>query len=748
MKSAETKSQVRLMTLDPGHFHAALVQKTMYEQISPVVSVYAPEGSDIEDHLNRIAGFNNRIENPTSWQENLYTGSDFLKKMITQKPGNVVVISGNNRKKAEYIKACIDAGLNVLADKPMCIDAQGFELIKQAYAVAEKKGLLLYDIMTERSEINTLIQKELMHNKAVFGQLQKGSVEEPAVVKESVHHFFKSVAGNPIKRPGWYFDTTQQGEGIVDVTTHLTDLIMWEAFPEQAIDYEKDIEVKKAKRWPTMISQKQYEKVTRLKEFPPFLQEKLNGDGILPCYANGEIIFTVKGIHSKAAVTWNFQAPEGTKDTHFSVVRGSKANIFIRQGKEQNYCPQLYVEPAAGTDKKELAKALVTAIANLQSVYPGISLDQNDDVWQVVIPDKYRIGHEAHFRQVVQRYLKYLEDGKLPNWELANIKAKYATTTNALELARAKPKIEFVKADKKIDVIIGGEYVTSYLFGNEPYDILPGAYKVDHGFLPKPVLYPVRTLSGIVVTRSYPLADIEGESRDHPHHVGIFFASDFVNEEGFWANTSKSTTRIQHVKVTQMAGGNGRGTLSTVMHWIGKDGKVLLEEKRDMTFIADENEYAIDFSIDLIAQDTKVVFHDNKEALLAIRVADWLREKGGNGRYYNSEGDETAENIWGRRAKWVTLQAQKDGNAVGIAIFDHPSSVNHPSFWHSRDYGMFCVDPIGQSVFQEILKVENPQPFNLTVEPGEAAHFEYRLLIYDGTRTKEQLDQQFSNFSR
>ena len=45
---------VRFMTLDPGHFHAALVQKEMYPGVSPQVDVYAPLGPDLLGHLARV----------------------------------------------------------------------------------------------------------------------------------------------------------------------------------------------------------------------------------------------------------------------------------------------------------------------------------------------------------------------------------------------------------------------------------------------------------------------------------------------------------------------------------------------------------------------------------------------------------------------------------------------------------------------------------------------------------------------
>ena len=427
---------VKLVTLDPGHYHAALVQKSMYEQVDPIVHVYAPDGPDVQDYLKHIERFNSRAENPTSWQQKVYTGGDFLEKMLTEKSGDIVVMSGNNRRKAEYIKTSIDAGLNVFCDKPMCIDAQGFRLLEQAFASAERNGVLLYDIMTERFNVTCILQKLLVLNKELFGELETGSADNPSVVKESVHHFFKYVSGAPIRRPGWYFDTAQQGEGLVDVTTHLIDLVMWTCLPEQVIDYRKDIEIKKARRWPTMISAGQYEKVTRLPDFPDFLEDKLNDDGVLAYYSNGEMIYTLKGVFVKLSVSWNFQAPQGGGDTHHSLFRGSKAHVIIRQGKDQGYRPQLYVEPAPGSDADELAASLRKAIAGLQSRFPGLKVNREERSWHVLIPDKCLIGHEAHFRNVMDRYLQYLAKGRLPEWEVSNMIAKYYITTRALELAR------------------------------------------------------------------------------------------------------------------------------------------------------------------------------------------------------------------------------------------------------------------------------------------------------------------------
>jgi len=428
------KGEVKIMTLDPGHFHAALVQKSMYEQVDPVVYVYAPEGPDVEGHLALVNNYNTRAESPTAWEEKVYLGPDYFEKMLADKPGNVMVAAGNNAIKADYILKTIEAGVNVLADKPMVITPDEFPKLEQAFKVAAEKGVLLYDIMTERHEITTILQRELSQIREVFGELQVGTEENPAITKESVHHFFKYVSGNPLKRPAWFFDTKQQGEGIVDVNTHLVDLIQWEAFPGVVLS-KTDVDIVSAKRWTTDLTPEMFEKVTMLKEYPDYLMKDIK-DGILKVYSNGEINYKLKGIHAKASVIWNFQAPEGAADTHYSIMRGTKCNLTIQQGEKEGYKPKLYVETEMTNGIEEFVGSLYNAVDGLTSKYPGISVEKlGDKTWTLLIPDHYNNGHEAHFTQVTEKYLQYLKDGKLPEWEVPNMIVKYYTTTEGLKAA-------------------------------------------------------------------------------------------------------------------------------------------------------------------------------------------------------------------------------------------------------------------------------------------------------------------------
>jgi len=316
-----------------------------------------------------------------------------------------------------------------------------------------------------------------------------------------------------------------------------------------------------------------------------------------------------------------------------------------------------------------------------------------------------------------------------------------------------KPNVQLIEGNNKVDVMIGGKLFTSYIYGSK---------------MTKPVLVPVRTPSGVEVNRRHPLTEAEGASTDHSHHVGIFFAVDQVNGTNFWRNTAPPP-QIKHIKITELTSGTGRGKLSTIMHWIDNDGRVVLEEKRSMIFLAaeHENEYAVDFSIDLTAKDAKVVFDDIEEGMFAIRVSDYLRQGraklslesdqplpkesiAGTGMYFSSNGDETAKNIWGKRARWVALRGIRQQKVVGVAILNHPASINYPTWWHVRDYGLFSANPLGQGDFQR----QRPRqyrknkviPLRLTLEPGETAHFRFLVIIYEGIRTKEQIEERFGDF--
>ena len=425
------KKKVKIMTLDPGHFHAALIQKTSYEDIDSTIDVYAPEGPEVNTFLESIDAYNNRENNPTNWSVNTHLGDNYLEKMVSEKPGNVMVVSGKNSKKIDYVLAAVSAGLNVYADKPLVTNPDGLKKLEKVFKIAKENNVLVYDIMTERFEVTTAIQKALSMISSLFGELIDGTPENPAISKESIHHLFKYVSGKPLVRPAWFLDTEQQGDGIIDVTTHLVDLVQWEAFPNQIIE-KTHIHMLSAKRWPTILSKDQFKKITGLDSYPNYLEkDKIEND--LHIYCNGEMNYTIKGKHAKVSVIWNYMAPEGTGDTHQSIMRGTKSDLVIKQGAEEDFKPTLFVYSKIDGD---FEKDLNLSISKIQPEFPGIKAEKiSDSSWKILIPSILKIGHEAHFAQVTNNFLEYFKDGKLPDWEIPNMKAKYHTTIQAFKLA-------------------------------------------------------------------------------------------------------------------------------------------------------------------------------------------------------------------------------------------------------------------------------------------------------------------------
>ncbi len=430
------EGEIELVVLDPGHFHASLLQKFPQQQVSDTVLVYAPEGNELQQYLHSIEEYNRRSENPTHWYVKVYSGSDYLEKMIGEKKGNVVVLAGNNSKKTEYISKSILAGYNVLSDKPMAIDKAGFELLEATYDSTRAKDVLLYDVMTERYDILNTITRVLVDSEELFGEVQAGTAEEPAIVMQSVHHYFKEVSGNVLVRPAWFYDVEQQGEGIADVATHLVDLVNWQCFPDEVIDYRTDVHITSASHWPTKLTLADFTRSTRLDSFPEFLQKYLRNN-MLEVFANGTVHYQIKGKNVAVTALWDYEAPEGGGDAYSALIKGTKATVEIVQDKEENYIKQLYIEKGKATDGKVFESALHKVVVELQKTVPSISSKRvAEGRYLIIVPLEDRKGHEDYFGMVAKKYFEFLIARNMPEWEISNTIAKYYITTTALEMAK------------------------------------------------------------------------------------------------------------------------------------------------------------------------------------------------------------------------------------------------------------------------------------------------------------------------
>ena len=426
-------SPVRLVTLAPGHFHAALIQKEMQPGIDRTAHVYAPLDPDLAAHVVRIASFNAREIEPTSWQTEIHAGDDWPERFLRERPGNVAILSGRNRQKIDLMRLAVEAGMHVLADKPWIIEADDLAKLDAVIEKARNAGLLLYDVMTERHEITSILQREIVDDPDLFGIIEPGDPGQPAVWMESIHYLKKQVAGAPLRRPAWFFDISQQGEALADVGTHLVDLVMWTLFQDEPIEHAADVRMLAGQRWPTTLDRDQFQAITGLGDYPPEVESWLDGDH-LHYYCNNRVVYSLRGVHVRLDVLWDFEAPAGGGDTHNAVYRGSRCAAAVRQ--EGGRPAELYVVPNPHHEQS-VRDALSRRVDAWQKSYPGVRLGKVGGEFHIMVPDVYRTGHEAHFAEVTAQFLKYIENPQaLQAWETPHLLAKYFITTHGVSLAR------------------------------------------------------------------------------------------------------------------------------------------------------------------------------------------------------------------------------------------------------------------------------------------------------------------------
>jgi predicted dehydrogenase len=421
-------SDLGLVVIDPGHFHAALLLGDMQPGLSPHVSVYAQFGADLLDYLARVERFNRRAERPTAWRFEIQAGPDFLTRLRDAPAGGLAVIAGRNRGKIALIEAAIEVGLHVLADKPCIIRQDDLVRLERVLAKAARRSLIVADIMSGRYDITAILLAALHADSAVFGEQVAGTPAEPGVAMVSVHHLMKQVAGAANLRPAWYFDIAEQGGALVDIATHLIDQVHRVLSPDRAIDRAADIRIEAARHWPTPVTLAQFRRVTGEAGWPPWLAPSVAGDR-LDYLCNGRLGYALRGVHVNLDVTWDWEAAPGAGDVHQAVFRGTRSSLETRQAGADRR--ELFVVPHA-----DVAAALQRRIAALRASHPGIGVVSEGGRWHVTIPDRYRAGHDGQFIALMRALLDQIaRRDHRPSIEAPNLLAKYALTTEALARA-------------------------------------------------------------------------------------------------------------------------------------------------------------------------------------------------------------------------------------------------------------------------------------------------------------------------
>jgi hypothetical protein len=312
-----------------------------------------------------------------------------------------------------------------------------------------------------------------------------------------------------------------------------------------------------------------------------------------------------------------------------------------------------------------------------------------------------------------------------------------------------------IEPARRVDVLIDGKAFTSYIWPTT---------------LKKPVLYPLRTANGTVITRGYPLEPRPGERVDHPHHAGLWFNYGNVNDIDFWNNSDaikpenapKMGTILQ-LRIVSAKSGAEQGELEVETHWVTADQKALLKERTRFVFRGGTGFRSVDRITTLTALDQKVVFHDDKEGVLGMRVTRALEapsvkpevftdasgnattvaqldNTGVNGAYLSSEGKK-GDAVWGTRGRWCNLSGRVGDEPVTITILDHPANPGFPTYWHARGYGLFSANPLGQKIF-----TEGKEEMNFSLAPNESVTFRYRILISSEIVSAESSEAAYQKF--
>ena len=311
--------------------------------------------------------------------------------------------------------------------------------------------------------------------------------------------------------------------------------------------------------------------------------------------------------------------------------------------------------------------------------------------------------------------------------------------------------------EQRVDVLVGGRAFTSYIW--------PASLK-------KPVLYPLRSANGTVVTRGYPLEPRTGERVDHPHQAGLWFTYGDVNGLDFWNNSiaiaaadAPKMGTIVHRAVRGHASGAGEGTLDVSMDWTNSAGVALLREETRFVFRARNGVRSIDRVTTLTALDSAVSFTDNKEGVIGMRVARALEQPsttpeqfvdasgrattvavldntGVTGHYLSSEGME-GDAVWGTRGRWTMLTGTVGTTPVTLAMLDHPKNPGFPTYWHARGYGLFAANNLGQKALSN-----GKDELNFKLAPHASVTFHHEILILDGHATPADLETHYAAFTK
>lgn len=297
----------------------------------------------------------------------------------------------------------------------------------------------------------------------------------------------------------------------------------------------------------------------------------------------------------------------------------------------------------------------------------------------------------------------------------------------------------------RVRVEIGGKLFTQYVFAD-------GASR--------PYLYPILAPDGTSLTRDFPMKETAGEDTDHPWHRSFWFAHSMMNGVDFWnegtgdiARSPKEKGRSEHVTLLETTSGTV-GVIRAKNRWVAPDYRLICTDERTLQFRPGPDGNYVDLEITLQAlPDKPLHFGDNKDGTMALRLAQWMtmphkmggKETGGNGHIVTATGFRDAE-AWGKRAAWCDYHAEYNGKTYGVAIFDHPQNLRHPTWWMARDYGLFGANPFGWHDYEKEF-ANDPHKGDYTVPAGGTLTLRYRFYFHFGDEKAAKLAARYAEYA-
>ncbi len=421
-----------LLFLEPGHFHAALLLKSANARIAPDVHVYAAPGPERDAFLALLDSFNARDQAPTRWRPRVHEAAHAdaaLKALVAERRGDAVVLAGRNGGKLAAVARLHREGFAVLADKPWIVSGAAVPDLDAACRGAP----LAMDIMPDRHELLARLRRRVTVTPELFGKLAADDPQGPAIELGSTHHLLKVVNGRPLRRPTWYYDPHVQGDGMVDVQSHLADQAQWLVDADRAWDPERDVVIEAARRWATPVPPALYRESTGEDAYPPGSAAHVRG-GVLHYPCNGEIRARLAGVSVRLVADWGQREPQGGCDLHAAVVRGTRAVLEVRHGADTGFVPRVLLTPRPGV---RLDGAIAQALAAWQDEFPGLTAERAGEAFRFTAPAALHTTHESHFARALEGFLDCLDAGEWPADLQPRIRTRYRMLAAARDLALA-----------------------------------------------------------------------------------------------------------------------------------------------------------------------------------------------------------------------------------------------------------------------------------------------------------------------